>query len=57
MNIDRAIKLVELERDYLVKKNDPENKKLLMEIAEALNMAIAALKAVEQIQKVCDRGR
>ena len=52
MTINRAIQLVELERDYLIKKNDPESKKLRFEIAQALNMALYALKAVQNMEQL-----
>ena len=52
MTIDRAINLVALERDYLVKKNEPESQKIRLEIAEALNIAIYALKAVQNLEQL-----
>lgn len=52
MTFDRAIQLVELERDYLVKKNDPESQKVRIEIAQALNIAIYALKAAKNIEQL-----
>lgn len=44
MTFDRAIRLVELERDYLAKKNEPESKKLRMEIVEALDIALGTME-------------
>ena len=52
MTLDRAIRLTQLERDYLLKKNEPESQKLRFEIAEALNMALYALKAVQNIEQL-----
>lgn len=49
MNIDRAIRLVKLEREYLYKHNDAATKELRAELVEALNMAVCALKAVKQL--------
>lgn len=52
MTIDRAIQLVELERNYLLKKNEPESKQIRFEIAQALDMALFALKAVQNIEQL-----
>jgi len=52
MTIDRAIRLVKLERDYLIKKNEPESKQIRTEIAQALNIAIYALKAAKNIEQL-----
>ncbi len=52
MTLERAIQLVKLERDYLIKKNEPESKQIRIEIAQALNMAIYALKAVQNIERL-----
>lgn len=52
MTFERAIRLVKLERDYLIKKNEPESKQIRTEIAQALNIAIYALKAAKNIEQV-----
>ena len=52
MTFDRAIQLVKLERDYLIKKNEPESKQIRIEIAQALNVAIYALKAAKNIEQL-----
>lgn len=52
MTFDRAIQLVKLERDYLIKKNEPESKQIRTEIAQALNIAIYALKAAKNIEQL-----
>lgn len=52
MKIGRAIDLLTLERDYLLKKNEPESKQIRSEIAQALEMAVYALKAVQSIEQV-----
>lgn len=52
MTLERAIQLVELERDYLLKKNEPKSKQICSEIAQALDMALFALKAVQSIEQV-----
>lgn len=52
MTIDRAIDLVELEKEYLIKKNEPESRKIRDEIIQALNIAIYALKAVQNIERL-----
>lgn len=52
MTLDRAIDLVTLERDYLIKKNEPESLKLRREIVEALNIALYALKAVQNLEQL-----
>lgn len=52
MTFDRAIELVKLERDYLIKKNEPESKQIRTEIAQALNIAIYALKAAKNIEQL-----
>ena len=52
MTLERAIQLVKLERDYLIKKNEPESKQIRIEIAQALNMALYALKAVQNIERL-----
>ena len=52
MKTERAIQLVELERDYLIKKNDPKSKQLCLEIAQALDMALFALKAVQNMEQL-----
>ena len=52
MTINRAIQLVELERDYLLKKNEPESKQIRTEIAQALNVALYALKAAKNIEQL-----
>lgn len=49
MKIDRAIRLVKLEKDYLQKHNEAATKELRAELVEALNMAVCALKAVKQL--------
>ena len=56
MTFDRAIQLVKLERDYLIKKNEPESKQIRTEIAQALNMAIYALKAMANIERLLKGG-
>lgn len=52
MTFERAIQLVKLERDYLIKKNEPESKQIRTEIAQALNIAIYALKAAKNIEQL-----
>ncbi len=52
MTFDRAIQLIKLERDYLIKKNEPESKQIRTEIAQALNIAIYALKAAKNIEQL-----
>lgn len=52
MKIGRAIDLLTLERDYLLKKNEPESKQIRSEIAQALEMAVYALKAVQNIERL-----
>ena len=52
MTLERAIALVELEKDYLLKKNAPESKQIRTEIAQALNIAIYALKAAKNIEQL-----
>lgn len=52
MTIDKAIDLVTLERDYLSKKNDPGSRKVRSEIVQALNIALYALKAVQNIEQL-----
>lgn len=52
MTINRAIQLVEMERNYLLKKNEPESKNIREEIATALKMAQWALEAVQRIEQV-----
>lgn len=52
MTIDKAIDLVTLERDYLIKKNDPGSRKVRSEIVQALNIALYALKAVQNIEQL-----
>ena len=52
MTINRAIQLVEMERNYLLKKNEPESKQIRTEIAQALNIAIYALKAAKNIEQL-----
>ena len=52
MTLERAIQLVRLERDYLIKKNEPESKQIRTEIAQALNIAIYALKAAKNIEQL-----
>ena len=56
MTINRAIQLIELERNYLLKKNEPESKQIRTEIAQALNMAIYALKAMANIERLLKGG-
>lgn len=56
MTLERAIALVELEKDYLLKKNAPESKQICNEIAQALNMAIYALKAMANIERLLKGG-
>lgn len=52
MTLERAIQLVELERDYLLKKNEPKSRQIRFEIAQALDMALFALKAVQNIEQL-----
>ena len=52
MTLERAIDLVTLERDYLIKKNDPGSKQVRSEIAQALDIALYALKAVQNIEQL-----
>lgn len=52
MTFDRAMQLVKLERDYLIKKNEPESRQIRTEIAQALNIAIYALKAAKNIEQL-----
>ena len=52
MTLERAIDLLTLERDYLLKKNEPESKQIRSEIAQALEMAVYALKAVQNIEQL-----
>ena len=52
MTLERAIQLVELERNYLLKKNEPESQQIRFEIAQALNIALYALKAVQNIEQL-----
>ena len=52
MTLERAIQLVKLERDYLLKKNEPKSRQIRFEIAHALDMALFALKAVQNIEQL-----
>ena len=52
MKIGRAIDLLTLERDYLLKKNEPESKQIRSEIAQALELAVYALKAGQNIERL-----
>jgi len=52
MKIDKAIDMVTLERDYLSKKNDPGSRKVRSEIVQALDIALYALKAVQNIEQL-----
>lgn len=52
MTLERAIDLVTLERDYLSKKNDPGSRKVRSEIVQALDIALYALKAVQNIEQL-----
>lgn len=52
MTLERAIQLVELERDYPLKKNEPKSRQIRFEIVQALDMALYALKAVQNIEQL-----